>query len=164
MIAMALACRPKLLIADEPTTALDVTIQAQILDLIRRLRDETGTAVIVITHDMGVVADMADHVVVMYAGRVVESAPKLELFRNPQNPYTRALLQCIPDPDRRNGKLPQIAGQPPDVARLPERQCPFADRCPEVAGKCRDEFPPYRQVGESHWSLCHFSSAGGAEQ
>ncbi len=157
MIAMALACRPKLLIADEPTTALDVTIQAQILDLIRKLRDETGIAVILVTHDLGVVAEMADHIIVMYAGRIVESAPKTELLDNPQNPYTRALLRCIPDPDRRNERLYQIGGQPPDLARLPVTECPFADRCPEVAGRCHEEFPPYRQVGENHWSLCHFS-------
>ena len=163
MIAMALACRPKLLIADEPTTALDVTIQAQILDLIRKLRDETGTAVILITHDLGVVAEMADHVAVMYAGRVVESAPKAELFRNPRNPYTRALLRSIPDPGRRDGPLYQIAGQPPDVARLPEGQCPFAERCPEVADKCRQEYPPFRQVAVNHWSLCHFSFDGGTQ-
>ncbi len=158
MIAMALACRPKLLIADEPTTALDVTIQAQILDLIRKLRDETGTSVILVTHDLGVVAEMADHIIVMYAGRVVESAPKSELLRNPQNPYTRALLRCIPDPTRRNRRIYHIEGQPPDVARLPAGQCPFAERCPEVVEKCREEFPPYRQVGENQWSLCHFSS------
>lgn len=156
MIAMALACRPKLLIADEPTSSLDVTIQAQILYLIRKLRDETGTAVILVSHDLGVIADMADQVAVMYAGRVVEAAPRADLFRNPQNPYTRALFNSIPNPARRDYPLNEIAGQSPEVALLPEEQCPFADRCLEVEDKCRAEFPPFRTVGEKHWSLCHF--------
>jgi oligopeptide transport system ATP-binding protein len=154
MIAMALSCRPKLLIADEPTTALDVTIQAQILELIRQLKQETGTSVILITHDLGVVAGMTDQIVVMYAGRVFESAPTEALFRNPQNPYTRALLRSVPDPTRGNGELFQIPGLPPNVASLPKNRCPFADRCPEVIERCRESFPPWHQVGESHWSLC----------
>src|SRR5437868_9820898 len=123
MIAIALACRPKLLIADEPTTALDVTIQAQILDLLRERRRDSQTALILITHDLGIIAENADRVLVMYAGRIMESAPTAELFRNPQNPYTRALLHCIPDAGRRAGPLFQIAGQPPDVATLPRNQC-----------------------------------------
>ena len=154
MIAIALACHPKLLIADEPTTALDVTIQAQILDLIRRLRDATGASMILITHDFGVVAEMADHIAVMYAGRIVESAATAELFRTPQNPYTRALLRCIPDPARSKQQLFSIAGQPPDVAQLRDGQCPFAERCPEMIAVCRQEFPPYQQMGENHGSLC----------
>ncbi|HYZ82917.1 MAG TPA: ABC transporter ATP-binding protein [Bryobacteraceae bacterium] len=154
MIAIALACQPKLIIADEPTTALDVTIQAQILELLRKLKDEGSTAIILITHDLGIVAENADDVLVMYAGRVIESAPARELFSNPQNPYTRALLRCIPDPTARDGELHQISGQPPDVSALPPRQCPFAARCPEVIDRCREEFPPYHQVGENHWSLC----------
>jgi oligopeptide transport system ATP-binding protein len=154
MIAMALSCKPKLLIADEPTTALDVTIQAQILDLIKQLKEETGTSVILITHDLGLVAGMTDHVVVMYAGRVFESAATDELFQNPQNPYTRALLKSAPDLSRSNGKLFQISGMPPDLAHLPGDGCPFADRCPEVIDRCRKEYPPYHQVGENHWSLC----------
>lgn len=154
MIAIALACQPKLVIADEPTTALDVTIQAQILELLRKLKGESGTAIILITHDLGIVAENADDVLVMYAGRVMESAPAGELFRNPRNPYTRALLRCIPDPTARDGDLYQISGQPPDVSVLPPRECPFAARCPEAIERCREEFPPYHQVGENHWSLC----------
>jgi oligopeptide transport system ATP-binding protein len=154
MIAMALACRPKLVIADEPTTALDVTIQAQILELLGKLRETSSTAIILITHDLGIVAENADDVLVMYAGRVMESAPAGELFGNPQNPYTRALLRCIPDPTADDAQLHQIAGQPPDVSSLPPGQCPFAGRCPEVVDRCRQEFPPYHQVGDSHWSLC----------
>jgi oligopeptide transport system ATP-binding protein len=154
MIAMALACRPKLLIADEPTTALDVTIQAQILDLMRDLRSQTGASMILITHDLGVVAGVADHVIVMYAGRVFESAPTAELFRDPQNPYTRALLACTPDPAHRGAKLASIPGSPPNLAHLPPDRCPFADRCPEVVDRCREEFPPFHAVGEQHFSLC----------
>ncbi|HYX30668.1 MAG TPA: ABC transporter ATP-binding protein, partial [Pyrinomonadaceae bacterium] len=128
MIAMALSCRPELLIADEPTTALDVTIQAQILDLIKRLKTETGASVILITHDLGVVAGMTEHVIVMYAGRIFEQAPTAELFARPGNPYTRGLLKSVPDPATEQGKLYQIPGQPPDLARLPSG-CPFSARC-----------------------------------
>jgi oligopeptide/dipeptide ABC transporter ATP-binding protein len=154
MIAIALACRPKLLIADEPTTALDVTIQAQILELLRERRREHRTALILITHDLGVVAENTDRVLVMYAGRIMESAPVKELFGNPQNPYTRALLNCIPEPDRRDQPVVQIAGQPPDPSTLPPRQCPFAARCPEAVDRCRQEHPPFHAVGQDHWSLC----------
>jgi oligopeptide transport system ATP-binding protein len=129
MIAMALSCRPELLIADEPTTALDVTIQAQILELIKTLKDETGTSVILITHDLGVVAGTTDHVVVMYAGKIMERAPTLDLFARPGNPYTKGLLASVPDPsceDRQ--ELYQIPGLPPDVAHLGPG-CPFAPRC-----------------------------------
>jgi len=118
MIAMALSCEPELLIADEPTTALDVTIQAQILELIRKLKQKTGTSVILITHDLGVVAGMTDHVVVMYAGKVFERAPTRELFATPGNPYTKGLLRSVPDPTAEQGKLYQIPGLPPDVAHL----------------------------------------------
>jgi oligopeptide/dipeptide ABC transporter ATP-binding protein len=154
MIAIALACKPKLLIADEPTTALDVTIQAQILDLLRERRRDTQAALILITHDLGIIAENADRVLVMYAGRIMESAPAAELFRNPQNPYTRSLLRCIPEAGRRDGPLFQFPGQPPDVAALPPGQCPFADRCPEAVDRCRREIPPYHSVGEEHWSMC----------
>jgi oligopeptide/dipeptide ABC transporter ATP-binding protein len=154
MIAMALACRPRLLIADEPTTALDVTIQAQILDLMRDLCQQTSASMILITHDLGIVAEIADTVVVMYAGRVVETAPAAELFRNPQNPYTRALLACTPDPARRGLRLDSIRGLPPDLARLESDRCPFSERCPEVIDRCRQEFPLYHSVGENHSSLC----------
>jgi oligopeptide transport system ATP-binding protein len=154
MIAMALACNPKLLIADEPTTALDVTVQSQILDLLRRLRDSTGAALILISHDFGVVAGMADHIAVMYGGRIVESAPTADLFHNPQNPYTRALLRCVPDPARSKQQLFSIAGEPPDVARLGAMQCPFVERCPESIAVCHQEFPPFHRVTENHGSLC----------
>jgi oligopeptide/dipeptide ABC transporter ATP-binding protein len=154
MIAISLACRPRLLIADEPTTALDVTIQAQILDLLHERRRDSRTALILITHDLGIIAENADRVLVMYAGRIMEAAPAAELFRNPQNPYTRALLRCIPEADRRDGPLFQIAGQPPDVAALPAGQCPFAARCLEAVDRCRQEAPPYHPVGPDHWSMC----------
>src|SRR6185369_14779860 len=119
MIAMALSCEPDLLIADEPTTALDVTIQAQILELIKRLKAETGASVILITHDLGIVAGMTDQVIVMYAGKILERAPTAELFQNPGNPYTRGLLRSVPNPTDEQGQLYQIPGQPPDLARLP---------------------------------------------
>jgi len=154
MIAMALACGPKLIIADEPTSALDVTIQAQILELLRRLKETRRTAMILITHDLGIVAENAESVLVMYAGRVMESATATEIFANPQNPYTRALLRCIPDLAAGDRELYQISGQAPDVSSLAPNQCPFAERCPDVIDRCRQEFPPYHQVGDGHWSLC----------
>lgn len=156
MIAMALSCRPKLLIADEPTTALDVTIQAQILELIKRLKAETGTSVILITHDLGVVAGITDHIIVMYAGKVFEKAPTRELFAKPGNPYTHGLLRCVPDPGAERGALYQIPGLPPDVARLPPG-CPFAPRCPRAEEVCRREFPPFVRLSADHSSLCHFA-------
>jgi len=156
MIAMALSCQPELLIADEPTTALDVTIQAQILDLIKHLKAETGTSVILITHDLGVVAGMTDYVIVMYAGKIFEQAPTAELFARPGNPYTRGLLQSVPDPAAGPGKLRQIPGQPPDLAHLPNG-CPFADRCDRAEEICRKEFPPFVQLTSQHHSLCHFA-------
>src|SRR5689334_4173240 len=157
MIAMALSCRPQLLIADEPTTALDVTIQAQILELIRKLKSETGTSVILITHDLGVIAGMTDHVTVMYAGKVFEQAATVELFERPGNPYTKALLQSVPDPTSAQGKLFQIPGQPPDLANLPSG-CPFAPRCQRAAEICTQEFPPFVQITSNHYSLCHFAN------
>src|SRR3989441_12489491 len=156
MIAMALSCEPELLIADEPTTALDVTIQAQILELIKELKQETGTSVILITHDLGVVAGMTDHVVVMYAGKVFEQAPTRELFALPGNPYTKGLLRSVPDPSAEQGKLYQIPGLPPDVAHL-KPGCPFAPRCERVEEICRKEFPPYVRLNRDHYSLCHFA-------
>jgi oligopeptide transport system ATP-binding protein len=162
MIAMALSCTPELLIADEPTTALDVTIQAQILELIRRLKRETGASVILITHDLGVVAGMTDHVIVMYAGKIFEQAPTSELFERPGNPYTRALLRSVPDPTAEQGKLYQIPGQPPDLSRLPAG-CPFAPRCERAEEVCRQEFPPFVQVNANHYSLCHFAKEVYAE-
>jgi len=157
MIAMALSCKPELLIADEPTTALDVTIQAQILELIKRLKSETGASVILITHDLGVVAGMTDHLIVMYAGKIFEQASTTELFERPANPYTRGLLKSVPDPTAEKGQLYQIQGQPPDLAHLPNG-CPFAPRCERVEEICRREFPPFVQVTNDHHSLCHFAA------
>src|SRR6266404_1231707 len=162
MIAMALSCKPELLIADEPTTALDVTIQAQILELIKRLKAETGASVILITHDLGVVAGMTDHVIVMYAGKVFEQAPTAELFARPGNPYTRGLLRSVPDPLAEQGSLYQIPGLPPDLARLPPG-CPFAPRCERAEDVCRNEFPPFVQLTPEHHSLCHFANEVYAE-
>jgi oligopeptide transport system ATP-binding protein len=156
MIAMALSCEPELLIADEPTTALDVTIQAQILELIKKLKRETGTSVILITHDLGVVAGMTDHVIVMYAGKIFEQAPPKELFALPGNPYTKGLLRSVPDPTAEQGKLYQIPGLPPDVANL-KPGCPFAQRCDYTQDICRREFPPFVQLNADHYSLCHFA-------
>ncbi|MDQ3652740.1 MAG: ABC transporter ATP-binding protein [Acidobacteriota bacterium] len=157
MIAMALACEPELLIADEPTTALDVTIQAQILELIKQLKHDTGTSVILITHDLGVVAGMTDHIIVMYAGKVFEQAPTRELFASPGNPYTRGLLRSVPDPTAEQGALYQIPGLPPDVAHLPPG-CPFAPRCERAEDICHREFPPFVQLNADHHSLCHFAA------
>ncbi|MEO8649054.1 MAG: ABC transporter ATP-binding protein [Acidobacteriota bacterium] len=158
MIAMALACDPELLIADEPTTALDVTIQAQILELIRDLKDRMGTSVILITHDLGVVAGMTDKIIVMYAGKVFEQAPTRELFATPANPYTKGLLKSVPDPAHEEGTdLFQIPGLPPDVAHLPVG-CPFQERCYRVEDICRREFPPFVEINQDHHSLCHFAS------
>jgi oligopeptide transport system ATP-binding protein len=158
MIAMALACQPELLIADEPTTALDVTIQAQILELLKQLQAQTSTSIIIITHDLGVVAGMTDHVVVMYAGKVFERAPTRELFARPGNPYTRGLLRAVPDPARAtDGPLYQIPGLPPDPAHLPAG-CPFAPRCERAEDICRSEYPPFVQLTNEHFSLCHFAA------
>jgi oligopeptide transport system ATP-binding protein len=158
MIAMALSCDPELLIADEPTTALDVTIQAQILELIKDLKERMGTSVILITHDLGVVAGMTDKIIVMYAGKVFEQAPTMELFTNPANPYTTGLLKSVPDPAHEAGTdLYQIPGLPPDVAHLPEG-CPFAERCYRAEDICRREFPPFVRINEGHHSLCHFAN------
>lgn len=163
MIAMALSCDPELLIADEPTTALDVTIQAQILELIKDLKSRMGTSVILITHDLGVVAGMTDKIIVMYAGKVFEQAPTRELFATPANPYTKGLLKSVPDPAHETGaELYQIPGLPPDVARLPPG-CPFAERCERAADICRSEFPPFVEINADHHSLCHFAKEVYAE-
>ena len=156
MIAMALSCNPKLLIADEPTTALDVTIQAQILDLMRTLQNETGTGVIMITHSMGVVAGMADRVQVMYAGHIVETASTEEIFANPRHPYTVGLMKSIPRLDARNKeKLQPIRGLPPDLIDLPD-MCPFVPRCNYAREKCEQKNPPLIQVAPGHHSACWF--------
>jgi peptide/nickel transport system ATP-binding protein len=143
MIAMALACEPRLLIADEPTTALDVTIQAQILDLLRTLQRETGTAIVLITHDLGVVAELADDVAVMYAGRIVERAPVAELFERPEHPYTVGLLGAIPRLHGEQSRLASIEGQVPNPLVLARASgCAFAERCPFADAHCRSEVPP----------------------
>ena len=153
MIAMALACEPRLLIADEPTTALDVTIQAQILALMNTLQDETDTAVVLITHDLGVVAEVADDVLVMYLGRVVERASVRALFDSPQHPYTVGLLGSIPRMDVVRTRLAAIEGQVANPLRRPAG-CAFSDRCPFADARCRAESPPLRDVGGDHWSAC----------
>ncbi|HVS54746.1 MAG TPA: ABC transporter ATP-binding protein [Casimicrobiaceae bacterium] len=153
MVAMALACKPKLLIADEPTTALDVTIQAQILDLMRTLREETGTAIILITHDLGVVAELADDVVVMYAGRIVERATVAAVFAEPQHPYTVGLLGSIPRLDIEQDRLAAIEGQVPNPL-APVTGCRFHPRCPFVLERCRHEDPPLFDLGNGHESAC----------
>ncbi|WP_427892017.1 ABC transporter ATP-binding protein [Kribbella sp. GL6] len=156
MIAMALANRPSLLIADEPTTALDVTVQAQILDLLRRLSDEHGTALVLITHDLGVIAEMADQVVVMYGGRVVESSGVDDLFHASRHPYTRGLLRSMPGTAERRTSLAAIPGAPPDPRQLPSG-CAFAPRCDLAAGRDRCLVQPeLTVVSTGHRSACHF--------
>jgi len=153
MIAMALACDPRLLIADEPTTALDVTLQAQILDLMRELKAESGAAIILITHDLGVVAEVCDEVAVMYAGEVVERASVDALFATPQHPYTVGLLGSIPRLDRRSTHLATIEGMVPNMAAPPEG-CRFAARCPFAEAACTAAPPPLAEVSPGHWSRC----------
>ena len=154
MIAMALACEPQLIIADEPTTALDVTVQAQILDLLKDLADRTGSALVLITHDLGVVARYADRVVVMYAGRVVESAPAAELYAHPRHPYTQGLMASVPRLDGdTSARLVPIEGQPPDLARIPAG-CAFAPRCRRASDACRSAAPPLREVHTGHQVAC----------
>ncbi|MEO9337539.1 ABC transporter ATP-binding protein [Mesorhizobium sp. SB112] len=162
MIAMALICRPKLLIADEPTTALDVTIQAQILDLMKRLRDETGTAILLITHDMGVVADMADRVAVMYAGRVIEEAPVDAIFARQEHPYTRLLLSTIPRLDGQpKTLLPTIEGMVPDIGQWPVG-CRFNPRCPLADEICVEKQPPLTPRNDTGNAACWHSEKVGA--
>jgi peptide/nickel transport system ATP-binding protein len=153
MIAMALSCNPKLLIADEPTTALDVTIQAQILELIRALQKETNTAIILITHDLGVVAEVADQVLVMYAGQVVEQAPVKALFDKPQHPYTVGLLASIPQLDEVQNRLASIDGQVPNPMKRPQG-CSFAQRCPFAQDQCKLQTPQLTEITAGHWSAC----------
>ena len=153
MIAMALACNPQLLIADEPTTALDVTIQAQILELMRTLRAELGTAIILITHDLGVVAELADEVMVMYAGKVVERCDVVRLFSEPQHPYTVGLLGSIPRLHLEQERLAAIEGTVPDAAAFPEG-CRFHPRCPFAVEKCLREVPPLMEITQDHFAAC----------
>ena len=164
MIAMALSCEPKLLIADEPTTALDVTIQAQILDLIKRLRYELGMAIIMITHDMGVVAGIADRINVMYAGYIVETGTVDEIFANPRHPYTLGLLKSIPRLDEpRKEKLVPIEGLPPDLLDPPPG-CPFQPRCPYAIDRCVSDNPSLEPVVSGHPIACWVGVTGGIEQ
>jgi oligopeptide/dipeptide ABC transporter ATP-binding protein len=160
VIAMSLTSNPDLLIADEPTTALDVTIQAQILDLMQELRDETGTAIVLITHDLGVVAEICDSVAVMYAGRIVEHAPVKELFASPKHPYTKGLLASLPKPGVRE-RLKPIEGQPPNLYDLPSGCC-FAARCPYVKPECRKEIPLLRHIKENHQVACWLEEETGS--
>ncbi|HEU5442136.1 MAG TPA: ABC transporter ATP-binding protein [Ktedonobacterales bacterium] len=163
MIAIAIAANPKLLIADEPTTALDVTVQAQILELINRLRRDLGTSVILITHDLGVVAGMTDRINVMYAGKIAETANTDELFANPRHPYTLGLLSAVPRLDEEaGGDLNTIPGSPPDQLH-PIEGCPFQPRCPFVLPKCKD-YPPALRVGPNHIAYCWVDVTDPAEQ
>ncbi|TCL72440.1 peptide/nickel transport system ATP-binding protein/oligopeptide transport system ATP-binding protein [Hydrogenispora ethanolica] len=162
MIAMALSCHPDLLIADEPTTALDVTIQAQILDLMRKMREEFGMAIMLITHDLGVVAEMAHRVLVMYAGRIVEEAPVQEIFAEPLHPYTVGLLRSIPRLSGNKDRLYVIDGSVPDLSRLPSG-CPFHPRCPDAGPRCRRERPELLTLGERRRAACWLRSGEGVE-
>lgn len=154
MIAMAMSCKPKLLIADEPTTALDVTIQAQIMQLMAKVREETGTAIILITHDLGVVANLADRVAVMYAGEIVETGTAEDIFYRPKHPYTQALLKSLPTVETsREEKLVSIAGTPPDLF-MPPKGCEFASRCEHCMKVCKKHVPPTYEVGAGHKAVC----------
>ncbi|NMA92653.1 MAG: ABC transporter ATP-binding protein [Firmicutes bacterium] len=155
MIAMALACSPKILLADEPTTALDVTIQAQVLDLLKRLQRETSMSIVMITHDLGVIAELSKRVAVFYAGRVLEEALTPEIFRNPLHPYTVGLLSCIPKIRTEQERLYVIEGNIPDPTNLPTG-CPFHPRCKIATEKCRREEPLKRRYSENHYVACHY--------
>jgi len=160
MIAMALACEPKLLIADEPTTALDVTIQAQVLALMNDLKSRINASIIFITHDLGVIAEMSDRVVIMYAGKVAETAPVEDLFTTPKHPYTRGLMGSRPDLGTVDGRLQVIPGNVPDLSRRPEG-CPFHPRCEKASDICRQLFPPEHKVAEEHSVFCWEYASGG---
>lgn len=163
MIAIALSCGPKLLIADEPTTALDVTIQAQVLDLLRQLRDETDMSILFITHDLGVVAEIADYVLVMYAGKIIEEAPVIELFRNPKHPYTRGLLKSRPVIGKHIDRLYSIRGQVPDLSELPQG-CYFADRCENCMEACRRNYPETISDENGHQTACLLYGKGDTNE
>ncbi|MDP6815875.1 MAG: ABC transporter ATP-binding protein [Alphaproteobacteria bacterium] len=158
MMAMAVACGPKILIADEPTTALDVTIQAQVLTLLDRLKREFGMTVLLITHDLGVVAEWANRVVVMYAGRKVEDAPVDEMLTNPKHPYTRGLIACVPHlqavPSAERPPLTEVPGVVPSIVELGRGGCPFAPRCAQAMARCREQMPPPTAVVEGHQAAC----------
>ncbi|MBU3092452.1 ABC transporter ATP-binding protein [Clostridium sp. CF011] len=153
MIAMAVSCNPKLLIADEPTTALDVTIQAQILDIMKDLKKKLNTSIMLITHDLGVIAEMAEYVVVMYAGKVIEEAPVIELFKNPMHPYTEGLMKSKPSLDKDVDRLYSIPGQVPNPINMPE-ECYFCARCPKAMDICRKKQPPTYEIRQGHKVAC----------
>ena len=159
--AIALSCGPRLLIADEPTTSLDVTIQAQYLDLLKEVQAAAGVAVILVTHDFGIVAANADRVAVMYAGKIVEMGTTLQVFNRPRHPYTQALLRCLPDVNARREQLLEIGGQPPDLANLPPG-CPFAPRCPERHSQCDERAPASVEIEDGHVASCWMVTAGSA--
>ena len=167
MIAMALACRPRVLIADEPTTALDVTVQAQIFDLLTELQRSTGTAIILITHDMGAIAELAERVVVMYAGRKVEEGPVDRILSRPLHPYTRGLIDCVPhllaDPPPERPPLVEIPGVVPGLAELGRPECPFAPRCPHVMEECRRAMPAEAAPATGHRVACWLHPARAAQ-
>jgi oligopeptide/dipeptide ABC transporter ATP-binding protein len=156
--AIAMSCAPRLLIADEPTTALDVTIQAQYLALLKEVQQATGVAVILVTHDFGIVAANADRVAVMYAGKIVEIGTTLDVFNHPGHPYTQALLRCLPDVDLKRDRLVEIGGQPPDLSRLPPG-CPFVPRCPKAETICSEAYPPAVTLGDGHVAHCWATTA-----
>lgn len=160
VIAIALACSPDLLIADEPTTALDVTIQAQVLDLICRLKEKIGTSLILITHDLGIVAENCDEVAIVYAGEIVEYGDKRHIFENTAHPYTKGLFAALPNMVGAGEKLRPIHGLPPNPANLPIG-CKFHPRCPLATEKCRMEEPPFSELEENHFTRCHYSHAEG---
>lgn len=163
MIAIALASKPKLLIADEPTTALDVTIQAEVLDLMNRLKEETGTSILLITHDLGVVAEMADYVAVMYGGKIVEQAEVFELFDHPLHPYTQGLLKARPTIGSRREKLYNIPGNVPAAKDL-GKNCDFHPRCPYAMARCKREVPDVRTYGKDHDAACFYCEEGGKDE
>ena len=158
VIAIALACTPQLIIADEPTTALDVTIQAQVLDMMNDLKHEIGTSMILITHDLGVVAETCDKVAIMYAGQIVEYGSLRNIFKQTAHPYTRGLFGSLPSLDKKTHRLQPIAGLMPDPANLPEG-CKFHPRCPDCAGICQEQEPPVTDLGGGHLVRCHFAQA-----
>ena len=160
MIAMALAQNPSLIIADEPTTALDVTIQAQIMELMKEMKEKTGVSIMLITHDMGVVAEMADKIMVMYAGMVIEYATAREIFKDPKHPYTKGLLASIPRKDKDIDRLYTIEGTVPSLTSMP-KGCRFCDRCTRAMEKCRNEQPPMYQFGERSVRCFLYEDKGG---
>ena len=161
LIAMALACNPKMLIADEPTTALDVTIQAQILDLLQELEEQYHTSIVLITHDMGVVATVCQRIAIMYGGLIMETGTSDEIFYDPQHPYTKALLRAIPSTELKEGeRLQAIEGLPPSLID-PPAGCPFAERCEYATEQCRKELPSYVEFSETHRAMCHLCRKGG---